>query len=621
MHQIPVPDGPDSSLLLKPGWVIGGAIAVKVVFFPENGALELPTVNAGVLLFSGTNGTFLGACDGNEPTTRRTAAASAVASSDSPAPTPPACWWSAPGALAPMTAQAQAAVRDHELIEVWGRSTFRAIQVVEELKEAGYPAQVSQDLDESVAAADVITCVTGSTEPLIRGAVLTEGTHVDCIGAFTSAMRETDDDVIRRASVWGRHSNRRHPRGDLAQPSRPDSSMDDLEATCETSSPVRRRAAATTTSIHHVQVGRHRARTSPQPVSCLRRTGERRGAPNRQPLRRRRRWRPLRHPPARPRRCRWCGSGRHGCGDRDALRVGRRLLRRRPGGDPGGCRLAGMGAHYDFDLDGPLLGGGHAVDWGDLPIGDDFAENRSTIRRHVKTVLEGGAVPLLLGGDDSIPIPALSAFMEHGPIVILQLDAHIDWRDEVQGERMGLSSNMRRASEMAWVDHIVQVGARGSGSARTIDVQDAHRWGVDLFPMRSVRQDGLQPVVDAIPQAPSVYVALDIDALDRRWCPASSVRRPRASTTARCATCSKRLPAGPADRRVQPRRDSRPVGRRQQPRRARRRPAGGHGDGPHLPPASLNHSARDAEDRRLNWNWAGVLLVSRANRRRKSGWS
>ncbi|NEP50824.1 MAG: arginase [Moorea sp. SIO3C2] len=198
----------------------------------------------------------------------------------------------------------------------------------------------------------------------------------------------------------------------------------------------------------------------------------------------------------------------------------------------------GMGAHYDFDLDGPLLGGGHAVDWGDLPIGDDLAENRSTIRRHVKTVLEGGAVPVLLGGDDSIPIPALSAFMEHGPIVILQLDAHIDWRDEVQGERMGLSSNMRRASEMAWVDHIVQVGARGSGSARTIDVQDAHRWGVDFFPMRFVRRDGLQPVVDAIPEGSSVYVALDIDALDPSVVPGVIGPAPGGFDAGSCITIS-----------------------------------------------------------------------------------
>jgi len=174
----------------------------------------------------------------------------------------------------------------------------------------------------------------------------------------------------------------------------------------------------------------------------------------------------------------------------------------------------GMGEHHDFDVDGTLLDGGSAVDWGDLAIGDDFAANRALIERSVRSVLDGGAAPVLLGGDDSIPIPALAAYEEHGPITILQLDAHIDWRDEVQGERYGLSSNMRRASEMPWVEHIVQVGARGSGSARPADVADADAWGVRLFPMRVVRRDGMQPVVDAVPAGARVYVALDIDALD-----------------------------------------------------------------------------------------------------------
>lgn len=175
----------------------------------------------------------------------------------------------------------------------------------------------------------------------------------------------------------------------------------------------------------------------------------------------------------------------------------------------------GMGEHYDFDLGGTLLGSVEAADWGDLAIShDNFEQNRSTIREHISAVLNHGAVPILLGGDDSVPIPCLQAFEGHGPVTILQLDAHIDWRDEVQGERMGLSSNMRRASEMPWVENIVQVGARGSGSARPADVADAQAWGVDFFPMRAVRSNGMQPIVDAIAPGDKVYIALDIDALD-----------------------------------------------------------------------------------------------------------
>lgn len=175
----------------------------------------------------------------------------------------------------------------------------------------------------------------------------------------------------------------------------------------------------------------------------------------------------------------------------------------------------GVNQHYDFDMEGPMLEqSSNAVDWGNLACSEtDFAENRLLIRSHVTNILNKGAVPIVIGGDDSVPIPVLESYKDHGPVSILQFDAHIDWRDEVQGEKMGLSSNMRRASEMPWVKNIVQVGARGIGSARPRDYQDARDWGVDFYPMKNVRSGGLQQVIDALPTG-DVYVALDIDAMD-----------------------------------------------------------------------------------------------------------
>ena len=106
-------------------------------------------------------------------------------------------------------------------------------------------------------------------------------------------------------------------------------------------------------------------------------------------------------------------------------------------------------------------------------------------------ILDAGAVPILLGGDDSLPIPMLEAYAGRGRFTILQIDAHIDWRDEVQGERLGLSSGMRRASEMAHIERIIQVGQRGIGSARPSDLADARDWGVTFFPARGVAQAGI----------------------------------------------------------------------------------------------------------------------------------
>lgn len=172
--------------------------------------------------------------------------------------------------------------------------------------------------------------------------------------------------------------------------------------------------------------------------------------------------------------------------------------------------------HHDFDIDGYLVPEDvKAVDWGNLPYSEtDFAANRTLITDHISQILDMPAVPLVMGGDDSIPIPVLEAYREHGPLTILQLDAHIDWRDEVNGETMGLSSNMRRASEMAWVENIIQVGARGIGSARPQDRQDAIDWGVQFFPMREVVRNGINAFIDAIPENTNLYIALDIDVMD-----------------------------------------------------------------------------------------------------------
>ncbi len=182
--------------------------------------------------------------------------------------------------------------------------------------------------------------------------------------------------------------------------------------------------------------------------------------------------------------------------------------------------IAGYAAvrdHHDFDLGGPLLGetGARVVDCGDLPYDEDDAPgNRERIRGAVATILARGARPVVLGGDDSIPIPVIQAFEGRGPLTVVQIDAHIDWRDEVQGERFGLSSTMRRASEMPWVERIVQVGARAMGSARSSDYRDALDWGARFVLARDFHARGPRAVLDLVPDGAKVMVTLDVDGLD-----------------------------------------------------------------------------------------------------------
>jgi agmatinase len=134
---------------------------------------------------------------------------------------------------------------------------------------------------------------------------------------------------------------------------------------------------------------------------------------------------------------------------------------------------------WDFDQNGPLLVGDLTVrDAGNIATNPaNPGRNRELIRAATRAILDVSAVPVLLGGDDSVPIPFFEAFETHGPITIVQIDAHLDWRDERNGMRHSFSSPMRRASEMPWVERIVQVGMRGIGASRKGDLDDALRWG------------------------------------------------------------------------------------------------------------------------------------------------
>lgn len=185
--------------------------------------------------------------------------------------------------------------------------------------------------------------------------------------------------------------------------------------------------------------------------------------------------------------------------------------------------------HWNYDLGGPLFGDGpvRLVDCGDVATtADDGAGNRAGIEAATRALVARGAVPVLLGGDDSVPIPFHRGFAEAGPLAILQIDAHIDWRDSIGGERDGYSSTMRRASELPFVRSIVQVGARGVGSARRQEVEAAAAWGARILPAETFRRDGIEAVLRALPEDLPVLIALDLDAFDPSLVPAVNAPTP-----------------------------------------------------------------------------------------------
>lgn len=193
------------------------------------------------------------------------------------------------------------------------------------------------------------------------------------------------------------------------------------------------------------------------------------------------------------------------------------------------ARFGRMAGHHDFDL-------GHAltepsppklVDCGDVACDPrDLPGSAARATTAVRAILAAGSMPIVLGGDDSITALALRGFEDHGPLHVLQIDAHIDYRDEVDGVRDGYSSPMRRAAEMPWVRRIVHCGARGVGSARPGDVRDTLARGNAIVTASEVRRHGIERVLSEFPEGERYYIAFDCDGVDPSVMPGTGAPLP-----------------------------------------------------------------------------------------------
>ena len=219
VHDFGVADGTRGSLLLMPSWSDGELVVTKVVtFVGSNAERSLPTVGSVVLAFDGVDGRPVAVIDGDELTARRTAAVSALAARHLAREDAARLVVVGTGALAPNVAAAHASVRPIETIEVWGRRPERAEAVAAALVADGLDAVALDDLATGVARADVVSCVTGATAPLVRGVWLGSGTHLDLVGSFSAEMREADDEAVRRSAVFVDTRAGALLAGDLAQP-------------------------------------------------------------------------------------------------------------------------------------------------------------------------------------------------------------------------------------------------------------------------------------------------------------------------------------------------------------------------------------------------------------------
>ena len=178
---------------------------------------------------------------------------------------------------------------------------------------------------------------------------------------------------------------------------------------------------------------------------------------------------------------------------------------------------------YDFDVGGPLLDGRAIkfVDCGDVP-GDvrDLGSHYVRAEQAVRKILAAGALPIVIGGDHGITIPVLRAYEGRGPVTLVHIDAHLDWRDDVNGVKDGYSSPIRRASEMAHMDRIFQIGIRAQGSARQEEVDAALAYGAQIITAYELHDVGMDAVLERIPAGGKYYLTIDADGMDPAVMPA-----------------------------------------------------------------------------------------------------
>ena len=175
----------------------------------------------------------------------------------------------------------------------------------------------------------------------------------------------------------------------------------------------------------------------------------------------------------------------------------------------------GHAGAYDHEDGVTYLDGVRIIDAGDADIvHTDTERSHANIESAVRAILASGAMPVVLGGDHSVNIPCVRAFSDHGPVHIVQIDAHLDFVDVRHGVRHGHGNPMRRAAEQGHVSGISQIGIRNVSSTAREGYEAARSMGCDIISVRQARALGTDGLLERVPAGARYYVTIDIDGFD-----------------------------------------------------------------------------------------------------------
>lgn len=203
VHSIETAGADKGTVLIMPAWSDAGFLGIKTInIFPGNSARGLPGLHATYVLYDARTGVPLAMMDGNEITARRTAAASALGASFLARGDARRLLMLGTGRIARMLPAAHASVRPIDEVAVWNHRPEGAEGLAAQLRAEGWNAQAAVDLEAAVRNADIVSCATLATAPLVRGEWLAPGSHLDLIGSFTPAMREADAQCFAGARTF-----------------------------------------------------------------------------------------------------------------------------------------------------------------------------------------------------------------------------------------------------------------------------------------------------------------------------------------------------------------------------------------------------------------------------------
>lgn len=207
---------------------------------------------------------------------------------------------------------------------------------------------------------------------------------------------------------------------------------------------------------------------------------------------------------------------------RSGARLGPRAIR-------DGSMLFSFGkGGYDFERDTVFLGPEcKIVDCGDVDmVHADLEQSFENVEASVRKIVNQDIVPVIMGGDHSISIPAVRAFDKFEKIHVIQIDAHLDWADTRSGQRYGNGSPLRRMSELAFVDKILQIGVHGVGSSSKLDFDAAKEYGAKIVSPKQLRKTSIEEVISFLPEGEKYYITIDIDGLDAAVAPGAGSPSP-----------------------------------------------------------------------------------------------